>query len=133
MVEPDGQRDVEQQEERAHAEVDARPGEPRVEDRKRDAGRRESSSCRNVARTTVGHVAQDRVRRDLGAKDLEDGRERRKVLAQSYQRAHDTALGELLEEERQEGWEGQRDTRGGGNEPMKKTMKMEITERLIQS
>jgi hypothetical protein len=62
------------------------------------------------------------------------------VLPETNDRPDDAAFGELLKEEREEGCREkkrsvQRKERkeGGRNEPMKKTMKIEMTQRLIQS
>lgn len=80
------------------------------------------------------------MRRDLGAKDLEDGREGEEVFAESNDGANDASLRQLLEEERKEGCENQRSARARlrtkeerGDEPMKKTIKIEMMQRLIQS
>ena len=140
MVDPERQRDVEEQQQRPHPQVDARTRESRVQDRKRDPRRREASTGGDVPRASIRQVAEDRVRRDLGAKDLEKGREGEEVLAESNDGANDTAFRQLLEEERQEGCENERgqpelhepakEPRDG---PMKKTIKIEMMQRLIQS
>lgn len=114
MPDPEGQGDVEEQEERPKSEVDARSGEARVEDRERDARRREASAGGDVPRASERQVAEDRVRRDLGAEDLEHGRERQEVFPEADQRAHDSALRELLEEQRQERCGGLRSAGGAG-------------------
>lgn len=102
---PDPQREghVEQEQERPQSEVDARAGKPREENGERDPGSSEATTGGDVASSSVGQVAQDRVRGDLGAEHLEDGREGEEVLAESNDGANDSSLCELLEEKRQEG------------------------------
>lgn len=74
MTDPQRQGDVEKQQERPQTEVDGRTREPRVEDDEGDASRRETTTGRDVTGAAVRQIAEDRVRRDLGAEDLEDGR-----------------------------------------------------------
>jgi hypothetical protein len=102
VTDPQRQGDVEEQQQRPQAEVDSRTRKPRVEDDERDASGGETTAGRDVTGATVRQVAEDGVRRDLGAEDLEDGREGQEVLAETDDRANDTALRKLLEEEREE-------------------------------
>jgi hypothetical protein len=83
------------------------------------------------------------MRRDLSREDLEDRRQRQEVFSETNDGANDSSFRELLQEEGKESCrvesgvsncEQYLEEEGeGGNEPIKKTMKMEMTQRLIQS
>ena len=92
---PDCQCHVEQHNQRAHAQVDARARETRVQDRERDARRREATASSDVPRTTEGQVRDDRVRRDLGREHLESGRQRAEVLREAEQGLDGATLNKL--------------------------------------
>ena len=72
---PDRQCNIEQHDQRTHAEVDTRSSEPGVEDTEGQSSRSETTSSGDVTRTTECQVREDRVRVDLGGEDFEDRRE----------------------------------------------------------
>lgn len=74
MRHPDGHRDVEQHDERAHAEIDAGAREARVEDAERDAGGREAAPGGDIPCTTEREIAEDGMRLDLRREYLKEGR-----------------------------------------------------------
>ena len=86
MRHPEGEGDIEQEDEGAHAEVDGWPGEPRVEDGEGQTRRSETTTSCNVTRTTVGQVAENGLRVDLGGEDLEHERRRQELFAQTRNR-----------------------------------------------
>ena len=95
MRDPDGQGDVQEHEQRPHAEVNAGPGEPRVEDAEGQARGGETSSSGDVSSTTECEIAQNRMSVDLGGEDFEDRGEGEEVLPQACQGSTSAALGEF--------------------------------------
>lgn len=75
MRNPNGEGDIEQDQQVPEAGVDARSGETGVEDAEGDAGCRESTTGGDVSSTSECQVAQDRIAVDLGGKDFKDGGE----------------------------------------------------------
>ena len=92
---PNRQSHVEQHDERAHAEVDTRACETRVQDGERDTRRRETTPSSNVPCTTEGQVRDDGVGRDLGGEDLERRRQRAEVFGETNESLRRTTLNEF--------------------------------------
>ena len=97
---PDGECDIEQHDERPHAEVDAWACETGVQDREGDARRCETTTRRDVPRPTKGQVRDDRVRGDLRGKDFERGREGGEVLRETKNCLARTTLNEFYRRRR---------------------------------
>jgi hypothetical protein len=70
---PQGQRDIEQHDQCPHTEIDTRTSKPREQDAEVDPCRRETTTSRDVPRTTKSQIAQNGVGIDLRRKDLENG------------------------------------------------------------
>ena len=100
---PQGQGDIEQQDQGTESKVDRGSGESRVQDAKRDPGRGESSSGCNVSGSSEVQIVQDRVRVYLGGEHLEYRRQRHEVLGQSDNGTACATFRQLLQEEWQEG------------------------------
>lgn len=96
---PDRQRHVKQHDQSAHAKVDTRSGEARVEDSERDPGRCKATSGRDVPGATESQVRDDRVRRNLGGEDLERRGQRPKVLRETNDGLDGSALNQLCRTE----------------------------------
>ena len=92
---PEREGDIEEHQQRAHAEVDARTGEAREKDAERDPGRRKATAGSDVSRATEGQVVQDRVGVDLGGEHLKHRRERHELLAESRERSTSTTLNQF--------------------------------------
>ena len=74
MGNPNGQRDIEQDEEVSEAHVDAGSSKAGVENAEIDASRSETTTSGDISGTTKGQIAEDRVGVDLGGENFEDGR-----------------------------------------------------------
>ncbi len=72
---PQGQGDIKQHDQRSHAEVDARTGEPRKQDVEIYPASGKTTSSSNVTRPTESQITQDGMGVDLGGEDLEHGRQ----------------------------------------------------------
>jgi hypothetical protein len=92
---PERERNVEEHEQRTHAEVDAGASKAREEDAERDPRRREATAGSDVPRTAEGQVVQDRMRVDLGGEDLKHRREGHELFAKSRERTASTTLNQF--------------------------------------
>jgi hypothetical protein len=124
-VHPEGRGDVEHHEGETHAEVDRRAGESRVEDREVDSGGGKTSTGSDVPSASERQVGQDRIGVDLRREDLENGRERHEMLAESDECSAGSSLGKLCNGKR-----GERD--GSVSELERKNMRRVEKRRTLQ-
>jgi hypothetical protein len=95
MRNPQRDRHIQQHNQRAHAQVDARTRKAREERAKVRARRREPTAGRDVPRTAVVEIADDGVALDLGGEDLEDGGEGAELFRETEDGADCTAFDEF--------------------------------------
>ena len=78
-------RDIEQANQRSHAQANAGSSKTGKQDAERDVSSREASPCSNVSRSTKCQVADNEM--SLRREDLEDWRERRELFPKSNDRS----------------------------------------------
>ena len=94
---PHCHRDIEQANQRSHAQVNAGSSKTGKQDAEGDTSSREASSCSNVSRSTKRQVADNGMSVDLRREDLEDRREGRKLFPKSNDRSPGTTFHQFCE------------------------------------
>ena len=72
MGNPNGEGDVQQHDQGSHSEINAGPGESRIENAKRDTRGGESSTSRNITGSTECQVGEDGVCVNLSGEYFKD-------------------------------------------------------------
>lgn len=71
---PDGQADIEKNDQVSHAHVNAGSCKSGVQDAEIESSGGKTTSCCDVSCSTESQIAQNRLRVDLGGEHLKDGR-----------------------------------------------------------